>query len=87
MILSGKNTPGTIQVRQDIRLDAGVFGKDEVTSREIPENRKAWLQVARGKVDVDGDVLEAGDALAVSTAGTLRIKPLEESELLFFDLS
>ncbi len=85
-ILSGKDIPDTIHVRQDIRLDAGIFGKNENTSRTIHENRKAWLQVASGKIKIGEQVLEAGDALAVTTSGTLKIDPKEESELFFFDL-
>ena len=45
--------------------------------RPIPsepvEGRKAWIQLVRGTVSVNGQTLEAGDGLGLDTAGALSI--------------
>ena len=50
--------------------------------------RHAWVQVARGSVEVDGTVLKEGDGAAVSQATALKLKGIApESEVLVFDLA
>ena len=48
--------------------------------------RSLWLQVARGSVETEGDVLDAGDGAAWSDASSIRISAKQDAELLLFDM-
>ena len=49
--------------------------------------RKAWLQVVRGTVDLNGQRLDAGDGAAIEREPKLDITgKADGSELLLFDL-
>jgi redox-sensitive bicupin YhaK (pirin superfamily) len=57
---------------------------------DLRPGRHAWLQVARGSVDVNGKILNQGDGAAISEESKLKItgKPGEtEGEILLFNLA
>jgi redox-sensitive bicupin YhaK (pirin superfamily) len=58
----------------------------EEVSHEIPKGRHAWIQIAKGAVELNGKQLNQGDGAAVSDESKLAIKGTEESEVLLFDL-
>jgi redox-sensitive bicupin YhaK (pirin superfamily) len=64
------------------RLDAGV----EVI-HELAQGRKAWLQVARGEVSLDGQSLKAGDAAAISDQAQIALGSIQAGQVLLFDLA
>jgi len=45
------------------------------------------VQVVRGAVKVDGELLRAGDAAAIEAAERFAIEGVEDAELLVFDLA
>ncbi|HEV7377812.1 MAG TPA: hypothetical protein VGN95_24060 [Pyrinomonadaceae bacterium] len=49
--------------------------------------RHAWVQVARGAIEINGQPLSQGDGAAASEEKTLTIVGLEPSEILLFDLA
>ena len=51
----------------------------------LKPERRAWLQLARGSVSLNGTELNAGDG-AANEGEVLEIKALEGGELLVFDL-
>ena len=53
----------------------------------LAPNRGAWVQVVRGAVKVDGELLRAGDAAAVEAIERFTLEGVEEAELLVFDLA
>ena len=53
----------------------------------LAPGRHAWVHVARGQVEIGGEQLEAGDAVAVSEARGLEISGGDSSEVLLFDLA
>jgi redox-sensitive bicupin YhaK (pirin superfamily) len=78
---------GAITVHQDVALYAAILepGK-QVVHRLLPE-RYAWVQVARGAVELNGMALQAGDGAAISAAECLEIRASEPAEMLLFDLA
>jgi redox-sensitive bicupin YhaK (pirin superfamily) len=87
LIVSNDGAEGSLVMKQDAklyasRLDAGAELKLPITS-----DRKYWLQIARGTVEVQEQSLESGDALAVEKEqGTLTFKASTSAEVLLFDL-
>jgi redox-sensitive bicupin YhaK (pirin superfamily) len=64
------------------RLDAGVEAIHPLTP-----GRRAWLQVARGQVHLDGELLAAGDAAAITDVEQVAVRAQTDAELLLFDLA
>ncbi len=67
-------------------LHAGLFGAGESAELPISSGRHAWVQVARGKVRVNGAELAAGDGAALSEEASVRVEGIDGGEVLVFDL-
>jgi redox-sensitive bicupin YhaK (pirin superfamily) len=88
LVASKDGQDGSLTIHQDVRLFAGLLSSGERLSYQLPKNRYAWLHVARGSVEVDGQSLSAGDAAAFEqTAGDVVLVGHEPSEVLLFDLA
>lgn len=88
LVASPDGRDGSLGVRQDVALSIGTLGAGEEIVPVLEENRHAWIQVARGSVAVNGQLLQQGDGAAVSEENTLRILGRDpSSEILFFDLN
>jgi redox-sensitive bicupin YhaK (pirin superfamily) len=79
---------GSVVIHQDVELMASVLAPGETVSRDLRPGRKAWLQIVRGGVDVNGRALVAGDGAAIEGEAALAIAGSANStELLLFDLA
>ena len=85
LIASPGGAEGSVNIHQDARVFAGLFDGAEQASYSLGKGRIAYVHVARGKVGVNGNALEAGDALKTDAA-TIQIGHGEKAELLLFDL-
>jgi len=81
----GRN--GSVTIRQDVDLYATVIEPGQTISHALAADRIAWVQVARGSIKLNGQLLEAGDGLAVETQGKLLLKSESSAEVLLFDLA
>lgn len=86
LIASPDGENGSVTINQDARLYATLLEAGEEIVHHLPAGHHAWVQVARGKVLMNGYVLEAGDGAAVSDEDLLRLTGKEASELLLFEL-
>ena len=76
----------SVTIHQDVdlysvRLDAG-----DTIDFDVKPGRKAWVQLARGELDFDGEALRAGDGIGISGEGALKLKGISDAEFLLFDL-
>jgi len=75
-----------ITIRQD--ADLYIARLDEGANATHPlERGHGWLQVARGKVHVNGKDLKAGDGAAISNEASVQVEAKGPSEVLLFDLA
>lgn len=86
VIASNDGREGSVTIHQDAAIRVGRFNAGDRVSLPLDPQRRAWLQVARGRVSVKGYPLEAGDALAARFESNLEIEALEASEVVCFDL-
>lgn len=86
LIASQDGREGSVTIHQDASLYAGLFDKGEEATFEIKKGRHVWLHVANGSVNVNGERLESGDAVAIEEPGTLKVTG-EGGEILLFDLA
>lgn len=60
----------------------------ETVSHQLQADRRAWVQVARGAVTVNGEALQAGDGAAISGETKVEITATgdADAEFILFDL-
>jgi redox-sensitive bicupin YhaK (pirin superfamily) len=86
LVASPDGRDGSVTIHQDATLSSALLSPDQRVEHTLGKNRYAWVQVARGSVDLDGERLGAGDGAAIRGPGTLPIKGVDDAELLLFDL-
>ena len=78
---------GAVTIHQDAKLYVSLLEPGQEVSHQLGKGRHAWLQVAKGAVDLNGNSLTQGDGAAISNEQKLRVKGLENAEILLFDLA
>jgi redox-sensitive bicupin YhaK (pirin superfamily) len=86
IVASPDGENGAVRIHQDARLYVGLFDGDETATFELKPGRSAWLHVARGAITVNGQALQAGDAIAVRDESALELGEGKSAEVLLFDL-
>lgn len=86
LIASQDGRDGSITVHTDLNLYATVLSAGESVTHSIATGRHLWVQVARGSVLANGELLNQGDAIAVEAVPTLEIVGQDDAEVLVFDL-
>lgn len=75
-----------MKIHQDARIFASLIEPSRPVSYTLGQGRGAWLQVARGSVRIDGEVLAAGDGAAIEIGPSSTIEGVTDAEFLIFDL-
>ncbi len=87
LIASSDGREGSVTINQDARVYAGILNADQKIEYELEQNRHAWLQIARGTIELNQAELRQGDGAGVSAEENLSITAHDEAELLLFDLA
>jgi redox-sensitive bicupin YhaK (pirin superfamily) len=87
LIASADGSDDSVTIHQDARLYATLLEPGQEVLYKLEPNRHAWVQVARGAVDVNNEPLNQSDGAAVSDEESLVIRAREASEILLFDLA
>jgi redox-sensitive bicupin YhaK (pirin superfamily) len=85
LIASPDGADGSLRLHQDVRLYAGLFDGEERARLDLGAARRSYVHVARGRVQANGEALEAGDALKTD-ARAIALERGEAAEVLVFDL-
>ena len=87
LVASPDGADGSLTIHQDARLYLASLLPGEAIAHPIERGRAAWLQVLRGRVDVLGNDLAAGDGVAVTDEKAVVVQATVPSEVLLFDLA
>jgi redox-sensitive bicupin YhaK (pirin superfamily) len=87
LIASEDSRDGSVEVHQDVSLFASVLPAGQEVEHTMDQQRYAWIQVARGAVEVNGEKADQGDGLVVVGESSLRIRAQQDAEVLLFDLA
>jgi len=87
LIGSRDGAEGSVTIHRDVRLYAGLLGAGERVTHALADGRAAWVQVARGRVLLNGQTLDEGDGASLEGAGPLSLEGTGNAEVLLFDLS
>ena len=77
---------GSVRIHQDAAVHAALLDPGNSVRHGLGPGRHAWVQVARGAVDVNGSALHAGDGAALGDETAVELTAREPSEVVLFDL-
>jgi len=86
LVASPDGAEGSLTIQQDARIFLAALDPGKQVTHDLAPGRHAWLQVIRGRVDVDGTALAASDGLAISDEPTLSVRAEDDAEVMLFDL-
>lgn len=78
---------GALTIHQDLDLFVGTLAKGDAVTHTLRPHRKAWVQVTRGTVSVNGASVAAGDGAALTDETEVRLAANDNAEVLLFDLA
>lgn len=84
---ANKKEKGLLTIHQDAQLYLGRPAAKETIEYTIAPHHGVWLHLVRGKINVNGQALQSGDAAAIEEENKLTITASEASEFLLFDLA
>jgi redox-sensitive bicupin YhaK (pirin superfamily) len=85
LIVSSDGREGSVGMNQDASLYAGLFDGAERAELPLAAGRNGYVHVARGSISVNGQRLDAGDALKLD-GGKIELADGKGAEVLVFDL-
>ncbi len=87
LVGSSDGRDGSVIIHQDAKIFAALLNTGDHVTHALPHERRAWLQVVRGTVAMNGLELHTGDGAAVEDEPTLTVTAkLDGTEILVFDL-
>ena len=86
LVASGDGRDGSLTIQQDADLYATILEPGQKVEHSIRPGRGAWVQVIRGRVDLEGKTLAEGDGAAVENESSIELSGVEPAEVLLFDL-
>ncbi|MBI3880040.1 MAG: pirin family protein [Verrucomicrobia bacterium] len=86
LVASPSGRDGSIAIHQDVELFLARLGRGDAVTHALAPKRHAWIHVAEGEVDLNGETLAAGDAAALSEEREARLSAKSAAQVLLFDL-
>ena len=87
LVASPDGADGSVSMHADARLYATLLDGAETASLSLSPERKAWVQVLRGSLSVNGQALQAGDAALLAGESNVVLGDATDAEALVFDLA
>ena len=86
LVVSEDGAEGSVSIHQDAKMYAGLFDGDENARLDLAPGRLGYVHLVKGRAVVNGQSLEAGDALRYKDEALVRIEQGQGAEVLVFDL-
>ena len=86
LLVSPDGQRGSVSINQDANLYLGRLSAGESLDHVLDSKRAYYLQMVRGDLQWQNDIISTGDALAIDAETLLALKATTESEFLLFDL-
>ena len=77
---------GAVTIHQDINLYAAYLTKEDSLEYLIKNDRMVWVQLIKGKMNLNGHEIFAGDGVSIQDEKKMTLDCLEDAEFLLFDL-
>ncbi len=86
-IASGTGRDGSININQDADVFVAKLERGQNIEHNLKNGRHAWIQVAEGNVELNGQSLAAGDGAAISEESKIQLSANGPAQALVFDLN
>jgi redox-sensitive bicupin YhaK (pirin superfamily) len=86
VVASPDGRDGSVTIHQDATLATTLLAPGDKVEHTLAKDRYAWIQVARGTVQVNGEQLDTSDGAALGGEGSITITGVKDAEVLVFDL-
>jgi len=87
LFLSGDGREGSMHIKADTDVYAATLKGSQTIETHLAQGRVAWVQVAKGRVSVNGEVLSQGDGLAIKQGQDIVFDKGDDAEFLYFDMT
>ncbi len=77
----------TVKIHADARMYAGLLDGAEQATLSLDAQRKAYVFLVRGRLNANGQALNAGDAALLQAESSLTLDQASDAEVLVFDLA
>jgi quercetin 2,3-dioxygenase len=85
-VVSGGDMADTLTIDQDAQIYLSSLSKDHQITHAIEPERKGYLFVIAGEIDLNGKKLAKGDQAKIAEESELKFSAHKDSELIFLDL-
>jgi redox-sensitive bicupin YhaK (pirin superfamily) len=86
LLASPDGRDGSVVIHQDAFLHAALLDGTEAVSHVLSPGRLGYVHLARGSAVVNGETLDAGDAIKLADVERIEIGQGRGAEVLLFDL-
>ena len=87
LVASSDGAQGSVTIHADARVYAGLLDGAQTVELALNSNRKSYVHLVRGELDVNGHRLNAGDAALMEGESRLALGGGKDAEVLVFDLA
>ncbi len=87
LVASPDGAQDSVTMHADARIYAGLFDAGESATLELPAGRKTYVHLIQGKLSVNGQRLQTGDAALIEAEHRIELNGGESAEVLVFDLA
>lgn len=86
LIAAPDGRDGALTLQQNARVYSATISANECIEYSLEPHRQVWMQIARGTVEINGQLASAGDGVAVTDEASVKITATSPAEILLFDL-
>ena len=87
LVASPDGTGHSVKIHADAKMYVGLFDGSQSAELALNSQRKAYVHLIKGELDVNGMTLQSGDALFIQDEKEILISKGKNAEVLVFDLS
>ena len=87
LVASPDGLQNSVLIHADAKIYAGLFNGTENAALALDPRRKTYVHVVRGALEVEGQLLQAGDAALIQAQDSLKLTNGQDAEVLVFDLA
>ena len=88
LVASRNGRDGSVTVHRDVDMYATLLGEGQSVNHALRTGRAAWVQVARGTVKLNRELLYPGDGVAIEEEGVIELTGTsKDAEVLLFDMA
>lgn len=87
LVASNDGAQGSVTIHADAKIYAGLLDGNETVTLALSPNRKTYVHLVKGDLEVNGQKLAKGDAAMIDAQSSLELGKGRGAEVLVFDLA